>query len=127
MLSALTPDKDREVGPDRVHNGYLIKPVDVRQLFETIHTLLNVDWAYEARGRTTVKSPDIAMGRPIAAADLAELTRLCQIGHLRGLQDKLRSIELSSPEHRDTVAQLRTMVDSLDLERCARVLEAMCD
>jgi hypothetical protein len=104
-----------------------MKPMDVRQLFEAVHTLLNIDWVYEVR-RLAVSEPRGAIADvAIAEDDIAELARLCQIGHLRGLHDKLRDIERSSPAHRDVVTQLRAIVDTLDLKRCERVLEAMRD
>jgi signal transduction histidine kinase/CheY-like chemotaxis protein len=127
MLSALTLDKAHEIGPDRVHDGYLMKPMDVRQLFEAVHTLLNIDWVYEIRKSAVSESQGAIVDVTIADDDIAELARLCQIGHLRGLHDKLRDIERSSPAHRDVVTQLRAIVDTLDLKRCERVLEAMRD
>ncbi len=52
MLSALTLDKNHELGHERLHDDYLMKPVDFRQLLEKIHTLLNIEWVYEEASPT---------------------------------------------------------------------------
>ncbi|MPZ55256.1 MAG: response regulator [Rhizobiales bacterium] len=127
MLSALAIDKSRELGPDRMHDDYLMKPLDVRQLLEKIHTLLDIEWVYESVNVPAPPPASAAKEGAMARHDLDELTRLCQIGHLRGIQDKLREIELSAPTQRDLVTQIRAIVDTLDLKHCARVLEAMRD
>ena len=44
MLSAITLEKERLLEPDRAFDDYMIKPLDLRQLLEKFHTLLNVRW-----------------------------------------------------------------------------------
>jgi CheY-like chemotaxis protein len=48
MLSALTMDKSAEVKPDRPFDHYLIKPVNLRQLMEKLHALLDIEWTHAA-------------------------------------------------------------------------------
>jgi DNA-binding response OmpR family regulator len=48
MLSALTVDKSAELKPDRVYDHYLIKPVNLRQLMEKLHALLDIEWTHAA-------------------------------------------------------------------------------
>jgi signal transduction histidine kinase/CheY-like chemotaxis protein len=48
MLSALTMDKSAEVKPDRAFDHYLIKPVNLRQLMEKLHALLDIEWTHAA-------------------------------------------------------------------------------
>jgi CheY-like chemotaxis protein/anti-sigma regulatory factor (Ser/Thr protein kinase) len=48
MLSALTVDKSAEVKPDRPYDHYLIKPINLRQLMEKLHALLDIEWTRAA-------------------------------------------------------------------------------
>ncbi len=50
MLSALTMDKSAEVKPDRAFDHYLIKPINLRQLMEKLHALLDIEWTHAAPG-----------------------------------------------------------------------------
>jgi hypothetical protein len=58
-------------------------------------------------------------------ADIDELIRLGEIGHVRKILDKLVEIECSSPEYGDFVQQMRTIVNTFDLRRYAVALEAI--
>ena len=66
MVSAIALDKSTR-WPERLHDGYLMKPVDFRQLLEKIRTLLKLEWQYEAN--RIVVPPSSAAG--IAAAGKA--------------------------------------------------------
>ncbi len=123
MLSALTMDKSQESAPERLHNGYLMKPVDFRQLLEKIHTLLNIEWVYEEPAPAPADLAPSGIG--LAKNQLDELIHLGHIGHLRGIQDKLREIESGSPERRHDVERIRAIAETLDLGRYVNVLEAM--
>jgi CheY-like chemotaxis protein len=128
FLSANALDRSRVLDErDLVYDGYLMKPIDLRQLLEIIHTLLDIEWTYAAArdprppfSQSALSAANIPEPRVID-----ELIRLGQIGHLRGIQDKLVDIESSSSTHNDFVAQMRTLVDALDLKRYVSVLEAL--
>ena len=49
VLSANAIDPGRLVNAERLHDEYLMKPIDLRQLLKTIHVLLNIEWIYEPR------------------------------------------------------------------------------
>jgi signal transduction histidine kinase/ActR/RegA family two-component response regulator len=127
MLSANTIDKTYEVGPARLHDDYLMKPVDLRQLLEKIHTLLDIEWTYESADGPP--RPRIASVLPLTAAppvrDIEELIHLAQIGYVRGVQEKLADIETGMPQHQAFVDQMRTVADSFDLKRLVTMLEAL--
>ena len=123
MLSALTMDKSQESAPERLHNGYLMKPVDFRQLLAKIHTLLNIEWVYEEPAPALADLAPSGIG--LAKNQLDELIHLGHIGHLRGIQDKLREIESGSPERRHDVERIRAIAETLDLGRYVNILEAM--
>ena len=50
VLSANAIDPGRLVNAERLHDEYLMKPIDLRQLLKTIHVLLNIEWIYEPGG-----------------------------------------------------------------------------
>ncbi|PWT90853.1 MAG: hybrid sensor histidine kinase/response regulator, partial [Proteobacteria bacterium] len=60
MLSALAVEKAAEVKPDRAYDHYLIKPVNLRQLMEKLHALLNIEWTSAAA--ETLPGPDQQLG-----------------------------------------------------------------
>jgi hypothetical protein len=104
-----------------------MKPIDLRQLLEVIHTLLDIEWTYAAaRGALPPFSQSALSAANIPEPRVIdELIRLGQIGHLRGIQDRLADIESHSSTHNDFVAQMRTLVDALDLKRYVSVLEGL--
>jgi CheY-like chemotaxis protein len=127
MLSAFAPDPNHKAEPDPVHDDYLIKPFDLRQLLGKIHALLDIDWLYELDGDGMVSAPipALASGALPPQQDIDELIRLGQIGYVRAIQDKLAEIESSSPAHRNFTTHLRVFVDGFDLKRYVAALESV--
>jgi hypothetical protein len=56
---------------------------------------------------------------------LDDLYRLGRIGHVRGIEAKLRELELEDSANDAFAAHLRTLVSSFDLKRYMSVLENM--
>jgi len=127
MLSALAPDKSRDVSPERVHDDYLMKPIDLRQLLEKIHALLKIEWIYMEGEKVDTSNGVAALARsPLPPrADIEALIHLGQIGQLRGIQDKLSEIQRASPTFESFVTQLTPMVEAVDLHRFVSALEAL--
>jgi hypothetical protein len=48
---------------------------------------------------------------------------LGRIGHVRGIEAKLRELELEDPANESFTSQLRTLVSNFDLRRYMNVLE----
>jgi hypothetical protein len=107
-----------------MHDDYVMKPVDFRQLLEKIHTLLNIEWTYADADRAA-PAPAAPSSWAIPPGVVEELIHLGEIGHFRGIQNKLAEIEQGSPAYRDFVAQMRAIVHDVDLRRYVAVLEAM--
>ena len=126
ILSANAIDPSRLLEGERLHDDYVMKPIDLRQLLKKIHALLNIEWTYEPEPESK-PVPAIASG-PFAlpaGSDLDELIGLGEIGHVRKILEKLREIEQSSPECGDFVVHMRTIVNAFDLRRYAAALEAI--
>jgi signal transduction histidine kinase/ActR/RegA family two-component response regulator len=126
MLSAITVDKERELEPDRAHDDYMIKPLDLRQMLEKFHTLLDIKWTTgterDAPPPSAPTAPPAGKGPPLGEIDA--LIHLGQIGHIRGINAKLAEIEAHSPEHGAFVQDLRVIANSFNLSRFLTVLEA---
>jgi hypothetical protein len=125
MLSAFAQDPKRKADPDPVNDDYLIKPFDLRQLLGKIHALLDIEWVHDTTGLDgNVLTASLLKADAIpAAGEIEELIRLAQIGYVRGIQDKLSSIE-RNPAHQDFVTYMRGLTDGFDLKRCVDVLES---
>jgi hypothetical protein len=128
MLSANAIDPSRLLEGEPLHDDYLMKPIDLRQLLKTIHALLNIEWIYDAE----IARPSAPAAIPSAAGappsdDIDELIGLGEIGHVRRILEKLHEIENNSPNCGDFVAQMRSIVNAFDLKRYAAALEAIRD
>jgi hypothetical protein len=54
----------------------------------------------------------------------AEIERLVRIGHVRGIEDQIETIAELSPDLIDIVEEMRTCLDSFDLETLAAISRA---
>jgi len=122
VLSANAIAPDRLSGAERLHDDYMMKPIDLRQLLKKIHALLNIEWIYE---EAKTEPGATAPGAIPPAADIAELIGLGEIGHVRRIHEKLNAIMEVSPGCAGFVAQLRGLVQAFDLKRYVAALEAI--
>ncbi|WP_025033322.1 hybrid sensor histidine kinase/response regulator [Bradyrhizobium sp. DOA9] len=106
------------------HDGYLMKPIDIPRLLETIRQLLKIEWQYG--------SDDVAVpfwhpetGSKPPLRHIEALIGLGQIGYVKGIQLKLDEIGSEHPEHADFVAQMRSLVDRFDLDQYMATLKTL--
>jgi len=127
MLSANASQNPDVPAPDRIHDGYLMKPIDIRQLLDKIHAVLKIEWTYDLPEQTigAVPGAGLAAGDIPSPAQIDDLLRLGEIGHVRGIEAKLFEIEGNFPEHQFFVREMREIVGSFDLKRYMAVLEAL--
>ncbi|WP_237478755.1 hybrid sensor histidine kinase/response regulator [Lichenibacterium dinghuense] len=99
------------------HDAVLPKPFDLSRLIDLLGALLALDWIEGAPAPDAAAAP----ARPpaaLAAADLAELRRLCAIGYVRGLEAKL-----AEAGDAPLAALLRERLARFDLDGVARLLD----
>ncbi|EJN11408.1 signal transduction histidine kinase [Bradyrhizobium sp. YR681] len=106
------------------HDGYLMKPIDIPRLLETIRQLLKIEWQY---GSDEIAVP---FWRPESGSKppvrhIEALIGLGQIGYVKGIQLKLDEIGSEHPEHADFVAQMRSLVDRFDLDQYMATLKTL--
>jgi response regulator RpfG family c-di-GMP phosphodiesterase len=125
VLSANAIDSNRLTDGERLHDDYLMKPIDLRQLLKTIHVLLNIEWVYDTQAMPAAStSPAVSEPRLPSRDDISELIGLGEIGHIRRIQEKLNELEHTAPEYSGFVAQVRVFVNAFDLKRYLAALEA---
>ena len=124
IVSANLNETHLAPAPDRVHDGYLIKPVNIASLLDTIGGLLKLEWRHEPIG-AAARGAKGAVIIPPAASHIEELRHLGQIGHVRGIQAKLDEIERSSPASRPFVARMRQIAQTYDFRRFNSEIERL--
>ena len=106
------------------HDGYLMKPIDIPRLLETIRQLLKIDWTYATDEIIVPRwKPDTGTRPPLKAVE--ELIGLGQIGYIKGIQIKLDEIGSEHPEHAEFVSQMRSLVDRFDLDQYMATLKTL--
>ncbi len=102
------------------HDGFVVKPVELEVLLDAIAARLGLVWQEEG---AAADSPPLA-SLPDGGARLAELRRLGQAGHLRGIEAALKALAEEVPASAPLVEQLRGHVRAFDLGGYMRVLDA---
>ncbi|MCP3418189.1 hybrid sensor histidine kinase/response regulator [Bradyrhizobium brasilense] len=106
------------------HDGYLMKPIDIPRLLETIRQLLKIEWQYEAEPAPPPQwKPESGSRPPVKYVE--ELISLGQLGYVRAIQLKLDEIGNECPEHADFVGQMRTLIDRFDLDQYMATLKTL--
>jgi signal transduction histidine kinase/purine-cytosine permease-like protein/ActR/RegA family two-component response regulator len=106
------------------HDGYLMKPIDIPRLLETIRQLLKIEWQYGSH-EIAVPSWHPETGSKPPLRHIEALIGLGQIGYVKGIHLKLDEIGSEHPEHADFVAQMRSLVDRFDLDQYMATLKTL--
>jgi CheY-like chemotaxis protein len=106
------------------HDGYLMKPIDIPRLLETVRQLLKVEWQYEADQIPVPHWKPESGSRP-PVKHVEELIGLGQLGYIRAIQVKLDEIGNDYPEHDDFVSQMRSLIDRFDLDQYMATLKTL--
>jgi signal transduction histidine kinase/CheY-like chemotaxis protein/purine-cytosine permease-like protein len=109
-------------GAGATHDAFLIKPIELQRLLECLAAQLRLTWTFAAAppAATALDSPL----PELAPQHLDDLYHLGLIGHVRGIQAKLREME-ADPANRPFADRMRTLVANFDLKRYMHVLEGM--
>jgi signal transduction histidine kinase/CheY-like chemotaxis protein/purine-cytosine permease-like protein len=114
----------REGGLEDDHDGFLIKPIDLRQLLDKIRLVLRIEWIVE----TPAPVAAVTLSRPLLVPErkhIDDLLRLGRIGYVRGIEAKLAELEALETGYAPFVAQLRDFVRNFALKRYMSVLETL--
>ncbi|MET0293301.1 MAG: hybrid sensor histidine kinase/response regulator, partial [Steroidobacteraceae bacterium] len=113
-------------GSESLHDAFVVKPVDLHQLLETIRAQLRLTWRHEASieavGPVEQALPGLAQA---SRHHLEDLYQLGLIGHVRGIHAKLREVEAEDGSNLPLVGQLRNMVTRFEMKRYMATIEAL--
>ncbi|MEN3951789.1 ATP-binding protein [Iodidimonas sp. SYSU 1G8] len=127
MISAnAREERQREVAAP-FHEGYLMKPIQLANLLDTIKTLLNLRWVYDeqAKPALSIMPTDLRASEIPARTQLGTLIQLGRIGHVRGILSKLDEIEDEQPHARRVTAHLRGLVQEFELSQYDDALKVL--
>jgi CheY-like chemotaxis protein len=128
MLSGNAIENQREELTSRLHNEYLIKPINLENLLEKIGSALDLTWVFDTPKvvETTLSPPVPGRGEPAPApapeqAELDELISLAKIGYLNGVLEKLEELEKRYGGSA-LLGYLKTHAEACDLEGLVRTV-----
>jgi hypothetical protein len=106
------------------HDAFLVKPLDIQQMLDTIKSQTQIEWIYEVPAGEAVEASPHVMP-PGIDRHLDELLQPGRIGYARGIEAKLKEWEAVEPEAEAFIARLRTMVREFELKKYVEVLGAI--
>ena len=94
---------------------------------ECVGSLLQLEWLYDSPAAPTAAQTVNPFDTPPEQClhHIGALYELGRIGHVRGIEAKLREIEAEHPANGPFAAQLRGFISNFDLKRYMTALEAM--
>ncbi|MES1263528.1 MAG: response regulator, partial [Peristeroidobacter soli] len=109
-----------------LHDAFLVKPIDIDVLLECVGTLLHLEWLYGTPPEAPQPAPH-PLDEPPAQClhHVGALYELGRIGHVRGIEAKLREIEAEHPANGPFAAHLRGYIANFDLKRYMTALESL--
>ena len=113
-------------GQDAQHDAFLIKPIDMQRMLECLATQLDLQFIYAASppGAAHAGSDNTTLLPAHSQHHVDDLYQLGLIGHVRGIQAKLRELE-GDPESKAFATRMRALIANFDLKRYMNVLEGM--
>lgn len=104
--------------PPQWHDAYIVKPVRLPLLLDTVGRLLELSWCYEPVAETKAP-PGIARIDAMEIPDqdvLLQLRALASIGHKKGLTDYLDQLEANEAASAAFIAHCRDMANGFCFE-----------
>lgn len=129
MLSANAHERHGPAG-EAAHDRFLVKPVEIDTLADTIGELLDLTWTFADGEAVAGHVPADAGGAvealpETARAHLDALHERVRIGHVRGMEAEIRAIEAQAGADHPLVRRLYAQLDRFDLAGLARMLEGV--
>jgi signal transduction histidine kinase/FixJ family two-component response regulator len=109
-----------------LHDGFVMKPVDVSVLLSALQMQLHLEWSYSS-DQVNVEAA-LAVGPELLerlGKHLEDLWQLGLIGHVRGIQSRLRDFEAQEPQAQQLVQALRVMVEKFDMKRYMTTIKGL--
>jgi CheY-like chemotaxis protein len=108
-------------GESELHDGFVMKPIDVQTLLDAIASVLRLKWQYEMPQASRAVQVSLSDHR-LTSEQIAELYQLGRIGHVRGIQAKLNEVESADPANAAFAVHLRELIGKFEFKRYLSVL-----
>jgi len=126
IVSANAHEYSEGGGDESLHDGFVMKPIDLQVLLECVGRLLGLKWIYETPVRILNDDGAVAGSLPAHSHHhLDDLYQLGRIGHVRGIHAKLHEMEAEDAANLPFAAHLRLLVSNFNLKRYMTVLEEL--
>jgi signal transduction histidine kinase/CheY-like chemotaxis protein len=111
-------------GADNVHDAFLNKPIDIQRMLECLGAQLQLQWQHSGEPPESTTADGDTPLPAHSRHHVDDLYQLGLIGHVRGIQAKLREME-TDPANQPFTNRMRRLVARFDLKRYMNVLEGM--
>ena len=125
MVSADANEGHHAADSPRLHDGYIIKPVRLNLLLDTIASVLDLNWRFD-------KSPDPMAAIPAPDHGVLPLPKmehrlalatLARIGHRKGLLEALHDLKHSGEAAEPFAIELTRLTNDFQFEKILELLE----
>jgi signal transduction histidine kinase/CheY-like chemotaxis protein len=129
MLSANAHQFNPGGDGNAANNMFLLKPFEFNTLLDVISGQLHLEWISPqaeggVHGEPRAERPSPEPLPPSVQPYFAEIERLVRIGHVRGIEAQLDAIAQTHPELIPIVEEMRSCLDSFDLEALTAISRA---
>ncbi|AKH67814.1 signal transduction histidine kinase [Spongiibacter sp. IMCC21906] len=110
------------------HSAYLLKPVRMVELLDTLANHAGIQWIYKASDTPPAATQKAKENTPSIRQTLteehrAELLRLAKIGYTKGIKNCLEKLETEYTAAPESLSQLRILVNSFQYNAVIKLLE----
>jgi signal transduction histidine kinase/DNA-binding NarL/FixJ family response regulator len=112
---------------EKSHDAFLVKPIDIRQLFERMEDLLHLEWTYELSLPVRRAIDSSGLAHIAHSVQIDSIIALCRIGHASGVATRLDELERNQPDAAAAVESLRELLRHFRLREMIEYLEALRD
>jgi len=125
MISADANEGQHSPGSPHLHNGYIIKPVRLNLLLDTIGKVLNIEWRFKPRPdpRAALEPPEQAELTLPGYEECQALMSLARIGHRKGLLEALNELKHSGKADSHFTTELTKLTNEFQFEKILALLE----
>ncbi|WP_417565474.1 ATP-binding protein [Marinobacter sp.] len=125
MVSADANEGHHSVDSPRLHDGYIIKPVRLNLLLDTIARVLGLEWRFEKSAEPLAAIPVSDTGDlPLPTmAHRQALAALARIGHRKGLLEALHDMKHQGEAVERFTDQMTQLTNDFQFEKILELLE----
>ena len=128
MISADARLENQREAAGLYHDAYLMKPLRISALLDSLKQLLELKWIYDPQDQRTPKAlslNELSAEQIPSQSQLARLGQLGAIGHIRGILAQLDEVGTVQPSAAPTLAYLRRLAEDCDLDGYKDTIEAL--